>query len=112
MCIRDRSLFCEGQKVKDEKGNEIYLPNKWDDFCERFSREQHLPHEHNGMFYTGSFGGDGGYPVTVEIKNGQVAWAKVNFSGRGSRLDELEYTYEKTNVEKSRKQGRLVREAV
>ena len=45
--------------------------SKWDDFCERFSREEHMPHEHNGMFYTGSFGGDGEYPITVEIKNGQ-----------------------------------------
>jgi hypothetical protein len=64
------------------------------------------------MFYTGSFGGDGGYPVTVEIKNGQVAWAKVNFSGSWSRLNEIEYTYERANVEESRKQGRLVMEAV
>jgi hypothetical protein len=48
----------------------------------------------------------------VEIKNGQVVWAKINFSGRDSRLDEIEYTYERANVEESRKQGRLVMEAV
>ena len=54
----------------------------------------------------------GNYPVTVEIKNGQVAWAKINFSGRDSRLNEIEYTYERANVEESRKQGRLVMESV
>jgi len=108
----DKSLYCDGQTVKDADDNEVTLPSKWDDFCNRFSREQHMPHEHDGMFYTGSFGGDGEYPITVEIKNGHVVWAKINFSGRDSRLDEIEYTYERANVEESRKQGRLVMEAV
>jgi hypothetical protein len=108
----DESLFCEGQTIKDADGNDVTLPNKWDDFCERFSREQHLPHISGDMFYTGSFGGDGEFPVTVEIKNGQVKSAKINFSGRSSRLPEMEYDYERANVEESRKQGRLVMEAV
>ena len=108
----DESLYCDGQTVKDADGNDVKLPSKWDDFCERFSREEHMPHEHNGMFYTGSFGGDGEFPVTVEIKNGQVAWAKINISGRESRVEEMEYTYQRANVEESRKQGRLVMEDV
>jgi len=104
----DEALFCEGQKIQDEKGNEVTLENKWSDFCAKISSNGHLPYISNGMFFTGSFGGDVEAPITVEIKNGQVAWAKINFGGRESRLRKIEYDYEIADIEESRKKRRLV----